>query len=277
MPSPPRPTARPGRNPNAVRHLELSTSQFDISLDATLPRSAQGHPVIFQAGDSPTGRDFAAAQCRCHLLAPRHALRRRARVRQRHPRAAGRRGQARGRHQDPAGDPDRAGGARVGGGGEATLGARRSVHRADCVVPGGPGMGARSLRPRPRRSTPGRRSGACTDLGDPRRGQGRQGSDRHRQGVARARGSQEPVAARGRHRDVSAFGLRRARRARSPTSSPAGYAQARPTASTSRRTSCPADSTRSSTGWCPNSRNAAYTGLSTRRRRCAVTSDFVNR
>jgi FMN-dependent oxidoreductase (nitrilotriacetate monooxygenase family) len=48
-------------DPNTVRHLELSTSQFDISLDATLPRSAQGHPVIFQAGDSPTGRDFAAA------------------------------------------------------------------------------------------------------------------------------------------------------------------------------------------------------------------------
>ena len=46
---------------NAARHLDVSTSQFDISLDATLPRSPQGHPVIFQAGDSPTGRDFAAA------------------------------------------------------------------------------------------------------------------------------------------------------------------------------------------------------------------------
>jgi FMN-dependent oxidoreductase (nitrilotriacetate monooxygenase family) len=46
---------------NAPRHVDLSTSQFDISLDATLPRSPQGHPVIFQAGDSPTGRDFAAA------------------------------------------------------------------------------------------------------------------------------------------------------------------------------------------------------------------------
>ena len=48
-------------DPNAVRHLDRSTSQFEISLDATLPRSPQGHPVIFQAGDSPTGRDFAAA------------------------------------------------------------------------------------------------------------------------------------------------------------------------------------------------------------------------
>jgi FMN-dependent oxidoreductase (nitrilotriacetate monooxygenase family) len=46
---------------NAARHLDVSTSQFDVSLDATLPRSPQGHPVIFQAGDSPTGRDFAAA------------------------------------------------------------------------------------------------------------------------------------------------------------------------------------------------------------------------
>jgi FMN-dependent oxidoreductase (nitrilotriacetate monooxygenase family) len=46
---------------NASRHLDVATSQFDISLDATLPRSAQGHPVIFQAGDSPAGRDFAAA------------------------------------------------------------------------------------------------------------------------------------------------------------------------------------------------------------------------
>jgi len=48
-------------DPNAVRHVDRSTSQFDISLDPTLPRSPQGHPVIFQAGDSPTGRDFAAA------------------------------------------------------------------------------------------------------------------------------------------------------------------------------------------------------------------------
>jgi FMN-dependent oxidoreductase (nitrilotriacetate monooxygenase family) len=40
--------------------FSTKTSQFDISLRATLPRSAQGHPVIFQAGDSPSGRDFAA-------------------------------------------------------------------------------------------------------------------------------------------------------------------------------------------------------------------------
>lgn len=33
---------------------------FDISGEYPLPRSPQGHPVIFQAGDSPDGRDFAA-------------------------------------------------------------------------------------------------------------------------------------------------------------------------------------------------------------------------
>lgn len=35
--------------------------QFDISGRFTVPRSPQGHPVIVQAGVSPQGRDFAAA------------------------------------------------------------------------------------------------------------------------------------------------------------------------------------------------------------------------
>jgi FMN-dependent oxidoreductase (nitrilotriacetate monooxygenase family) len=47
--------------PHAVSRVEQSTSQFDITVDPTVPRSPQGHPVIFQAGDSPAGRDFAAA------------------------------------------------------------------------------------------------------------------------------------------------------------------------------------------------------------------------
>lgn len=46
--------------PGAVSDVRRQTSQFDISVTPTLPRSRQGHPVIFQAGDSPTGRDFAA-------------------------------------------------------------------------------------------------------------------------------------------------------------------------------------------------------------------------
>ncbi len=181
---------------NAVRHLELSTSQFDISLDATLPRSAQVHPVIFQAGDSSTGRDFAAANA--DVIFSRHgthfdeALAFANDIRARLV-TAGR----------PADDIKILPGTQIvlaekslGGGGEASLGARRSVHRTDRVVPRWSGMGARSVRPRPGRPPPRRRSGTCADLGDPRRGQGRQGSDRDRQGMAGAGRGQEPVAPR---------------------------------------------------------------------------------
>jgi len=37
-------------------------AQFDIAGQFNVPRSPQGRPVIFQAGDSDEGRDFAAAQ-----------------------------------------------------------------------------------------------------------------------------------------------------------------------------------------------------------------------
>ena len=47
-------------SPNAVTPVRQHSSQFDLDLVPTLPRSAQGHPVIFQAGDSSDGRDFAA-------------------------------------------------------------------------------------------------------------------------------------------------------------------------------------------------------------------------
>ncbi|HEY1973005.1 MAG TPA: NtaA/DmoA family FMN-dependent monooxygenase [Pseudonocardia sp.] len=46
--------------PGAVGRVRQRTPQFDVDLVPTLPRSAQGHPVIFQAGDSAEGRDFAA-------------------------------------------------------------------------------------------------------------------------------------------------------------------------------------------------------------------------
>ena len=39
--------------------------QFDIEGRFGVPRSPQGHPVIFQAGDSDTGREFAAADADC--------------------------------------------------------------------------------------------------------------------------------------------------------------------------------------------------------------------
>ncbi|MBF6542029.1 NtaA/DmoA family FMN-dependent monooxygenase [Nocardia brasiliensis] len=46
---------------DAVHPVERSTEHFRVAITPTLPRSPQGHPVIFQAGDSATGRDFAAA------------------------------------------------------------------------------------------------------------------------------------------------------------------------------------------------------------------------
>ncbi|MVU81709.1 NtaA/DmoA family FMN-dependent monooxygenase [Nocardia sp. ET3-3] len=45
-----------------VRTVERESAQFRVAITPTVPRSAQGHPVIFQAGVSPAGRDFAAAQ-----------------------------------------------------------------------------------------------------------------------------------------------------------------------------------------------------------------------
>ncbi|TSB31968.1 NtaA/DmoA family FMN-dependent monooxygenase [Streptomyces benahoarensis] len=47
-----------GPAPEPVRHRG---AHFDLTGPFTLPRSPQGHPVIIQAGDSPEGRDFAAA------------------------------------------------------------------------------------------------------------------------------------------------------------------------------------------------------------------------
>jgi FMN-dependent oxidoreductase (nitrilotriacetate monooxygenase family) len=46
--------------PGSVRTVEVHDDLVDIEVTPTLPRSAQGHPVIFQAGDSSEGRDFAA-------------------------------------------------------------------------------------------------------------------------------------------------------------------------------------------------------------------------
>jgi FMN-dependent oxidoreductase (nitrilotriacetate monooxygenase family) len=45
--------------------FEHHGAQFDISGRFNVPRSPQGHPVIFQAGDSDTGREFAAADADC--------------------------------------------------------------------------------------------------------------------------------------------------------------------------------------------------------------------
>jgi FMN-dependent oxidoreductase (nitrilotriacetate monooxygenase family) len=45
-------------NPGAFAHHD---AQFDIAGQFTVPRSPQGRPVIFQAGDSDEGREFAAS------------------------------------------------------------------------------------------------------------------------------------------------------------------------------------------------------------------------
>ena len=45
---------------DSIARVRERSTQFDIDLVPTLPRSAQEHPVIFQAGDSSEGRDFAA-------------------------------------------------------------------------------------------------------------------------------------------------------------------------------------------------------------------------
>ena len=52
--------AKSWSTPGAVARVQHRGPQFDVELDPTLPRSAQRHPVIFQAGDSSDGRDFAA-------------------------------------------------------------------------------------------------------------------------------------------------------------------------------------------------------------------------
>ncbi|KXK61581.1 F420-dependent methylene-tetrahydromethanopterin reductase [Micromonospora rosaria] len=54
-------------DPGAFTHVG---EQFDISGHFTVPRSPQGHPVVIQAGDSPDGRDFAAAHA--DLIFSRH-------------------------------------------------------------------------------------------------------------------------------------------------------------------------------------------------------------
>lgn len=47
-------------SPGTVGHVAVRHDLLDAEIDPTTPRSPQGHPVIFQAGDSPQGRDFAA-------------------------------------------------------------------------------------------------------------------------------------------------------------------------------------------------------------------------
>lgn len=57
-------------DPAALHAIDHHGPQFDVVGYPTVPRSRQGHPVIVQAGDSPAGRDFAAA--RAEVIFSRH-------------------------------------------------------------------------------------------------------------------------------------------------------------------------------------------------------------
>lgn len=57
-------------DPSRIRAVAQISSQFDVVATSTVPRSPQGYPVIVQAGDSPAGRDFAAANA--EIIFSRH-------------------------------------------------------------------------------------------------------------------------------------------------------------------------------------------------------------
>ena len=48
-------------DPERIHRVVHRGPQFDVAATSTVPRSPQRYPVIVQAGDSPAGRDFAAA------------------------------------------------------------------------------------------------------------------------------------------------------------------------------------------------------------------------
>ncbi|UOR01287.1 NtaA/DmoA family FMN-dependent monooxygenase [Leucobacter allii] len=57
-------------DPERVHRIRHRGPQFDVAATSTVPRSPQGYPVIVQAGDSPAGRDFAAANA--EIIFSRH-------------------------------------------------------------------------------------------------------------------------------------------------------------------------------------------------------------
>lgn len=57
--------------PGSVRGVTHRGEQFSVAATSTVPRSPQGSPVIVQAGDSPDGRDFAAANA--EIIFSRHS------------------------------------------------------------------------------------------------------------------------------------------------------------------------------------------------------------
>ena len=77
-PSPPRPTRPRGRAPARSTRSPCTSDLVDIDVTPDACRAArQGHPVIFQAGDSADGRDFAARNADVIFSAHGYGLRRR--------------------------------------------------------------------------------------------------------------------------------------------------------------------------------------------------------
>ncbi|MGO3733834.1 MAG: NtaA/DmoA family FMN-dependent monooxygenase [Canibacter sp.] len=58
-------------DPNRVSAVHHTGPQFNVTATSTVPRSPQQYPVIVQAGDSPAGRNFAAANA--EVIFTRHA------------------------------------------------------------------------------------------------------------------------------------------------------------------------------------------------------------
>jgi FMN-dependent oxidoreductase (nitrilotriacetate monooxygenase family) len=55
----------------SISPVRRNDGSFDVEITGRLPRSSQQHPVLFQAGDSPDGRDFAVRNA--DVIFSRHA------------------------------------------------------------------------------------------------------------------------------------------------------------------------------------------------------------
>lgn len=58
-------------DPDRIARVAHRGTHFTVDTTPTVPRSPQGYPVIVQAGDSPAGRDFAAANA--EVIFTRHS------------------------------------------------------------------------------------------------------------------------------------------------------------------------------------------------------------
>lgn len=58
-------------DPDRIARVAHQGKHFAVDTTPTVPRSPQGYPVIVQAGDSPAGRDFAAANA--EVIFTRHS------------------------------------------------------------------------------------------------------------------------------------------------------------------------------------------------------------